>query len=116
MLGAELCDELLRYVASEVPVDLPDVHLHAVLAAGCEAFGNLVALGYYIRRGRKYLAGVIGDAAPEHVREYRGEPVVLKVENRVIPGAVLHAVGAMAPDSAELAGFSGMRDAVGLLE
>jgi hypothetical protein len=34
MLSAELGDELLGDVASEVPVDLPDVDLQAVLAAG----------------------------------------------------------------------------------
>jgi hypothetical protein len=45
MLGAELCDELLRYVAAEVPVDFPDVDLEAMLAAGGEAFGYLVATG-----------------------------------------------------------------------
>ena len=116
MLGAELFDECLGDVASEVPVHLPNVDLEAVLAAGGEAFGDLIALGGDVRRDGQHRARVVGDAAPEHVGEDRGEAVVLQVEDRVIPGAVLDAVGAVAPDGAELTRLGRMREAIGFLE
>ncbi len=94
--------ELLRRGGPQLPIHLPDVHLHTVLAAGRQALANLVASRRHLGCHRQDLALIERRAAPKHVGQNGGEPVLGQAANGLVPFHPLDPERAVAPKRAEL--------------
>ena len=92
------------HAATHVPAHLPHVACHPVLAAGCKALLERIALSRHFRRCRKHLRPVERRPAPCEVRQQRVEAVLLQDPHRLVPrAAAAKPPRAMAPERAMLA-------------